>query len=249
MAWVGNHRDARFRPRRVVDFYAGSCRSGRCRRRRPRCRPTARGRRPRQLLQRPRPAPRLRATRVKQSHECLANSRRDAGAADVGLVEWRDETGSLAHSFRPTASFEGTLDMRRGDILGSAGAAGNWKPPLGAAGLEPNCSPVAAGAARARATSFILSCRFCLTTVVLSQKRMRLCHHSQAFGKRHAPPRDPRAPAGALVALSIVLSARFIRSACELLSRRCPRGRGSQRASSRAGSRHVNRQKTVSHTG
>ena len=221
MAWVGNHRDARFRPRRVVDFYAGSSRSGRCRRRRPRCRPTARGRRPRQLLRRPRPAPRLRATRVKQSHECLANSRRDAGAADVGLVEWRDETGSLAHSFRPTASFEGMLDMRRGNILGSAGAAGNWKPPLGAAGLEPNCSPVTAGAARARATSFILSCRFCFDDSVmwsLAKSRMRLCHHSQAFGKRHAPPRDPRAPAGGLIALSIVSTACFIRSAYELRS-------------------------------
>ena len=46
--------------------------------------------------------------------------------------------------------------MRRCAGLGSAGAAGNWKPPLGAAGLEPNCSPVTAGAARARATSFIV---------------------------------------------------------------------------------------------
>ena len=59
-------------------------------------------------------------------------------------------------SLAALSTFEGTLDMRRGNILGSAGAAGNWKPPLGAAGLEPNCSPVTAGAARARATSFIV---------------------------------------------------------------------------------------------
>ena len=84
--------------------------------------------------------------------------------------------------------------------------------------------------------------------VVLSQRRMRLCHHSQAFGKRHAPPRDPRAPAGGLIALCIVSSACFIRSACELLSRRCPRDRGSQRAPSRADSRHVHSSKSGSHT-
>ena len=99
--------------------------------------------------------------------------------------------------------------------------------------MEPNCSPVTAGAARARATSFILSCRFCFDDSVmwsLAKSRMRLCHHSQAFGKRHAPPRDPRAPAGGLIALSIVSTACFIRSGYEFISRRLPAGREVARA-------------------
>ena len=141
--------------------------------------------------------------------------------------------------------------MRRCAGLGSAGAAGNWKPPLGAAGLEPNCSPVTAGAARARATSFIMSRRFCFDDSVmwsLAQKRMRLCHHSQAFGKRHAPPRDSRAAAGGLVALSIVSSACFIRSAYELISRRLPARARSQRHRVRALDTYTVK-KWVSHTG
>ena len=116
--------------------------------------------------------------------------RRRRGRRWTGGVERRDWKPS---SLAALSTFEGTLDMRRGNILGSAGAAGNWKPPLGAAGLE-NCSPVTAGAARARATSFIVSCRFCLTTaMVLSQRRTTLSSQSGLRQKARATSR----PAGA----------------------------------------------------
>ena len=63
--------------------------------------------------------------------------------------------------------------------------------------MEPNCSPVTAGAARARATSFILSCRFCFDDSVMWSLAKSGCDfvitvRPSAKGTRHLATRGRR---------------------------------------------------------